>query len=77
MPPKKQPDAPVDELDAILDQALDDFQDTEIKAKAADLEKNDDDLAAKKADREAENVEKLGRYLVILILCLSYHAISL
>jgi hypothetical protein len=53
------------DLDALLDQALDDFEDQELKNKAADLQADhDEEEANKKArDREALNVEKLQELL--------------
>jgi len=49
------------DLDALLDQALDDFEDQELQDKAARLQadNNEEEAQKKQMDREAANVEKL------------------
>ena len=54
--------AAADDLDAILNEALDDFQDQEMKAKVAAVE-NGDESQKLKEEKEAENVRKLQELL--------------
>ena len=62
---KKKSEVP-NELDAILDQALDDFEEQELKDKAAVLQHGEDEAEEerRRQDRETENEAKLKSLLV-------------
>lgn len=59
-------DEDVDYLDALLEQALDDFQENELNAKAQAVQQNkdeDDEAAVTVANKDFENTEKLQELL--------------